>query len=107
MSRSRRLRPTPAADALGLLLYIEFDGGNRTIYRCVGTEGDACQLTNPSDPAADSTCTPVDDLQQSLGLLQNPGSQGDAIRDGMVLLGFLAFFRVLVYLALRRKTARR
>lgn len=44
-------------------------------------------------------------LKDSLGLIQNPSSQADAIRDGLVLLGFLVFFRICVYYALRRKTA--
>lgn len=44
-------------------------------------------------------------IQASLGLLQDPSSQGDAIRNAFVLLGMLALFRVLVYLVLRRKTS--
>ena len=38
-------------------------------------------------------------------MLQDPSSQADAIRNAFVLLGMLAFFRVLVYLVLRRKTS--
>ena len=45
-------------------------------------------------------------LQHSLGLAQDPSNQGEAIRNGFILLGFLLFFRVLVYVVLRRKTAR-
>ena len=44
-------------------------------------------------------------LRDSLGLLQDPSSQADAIRDGLVLLAFLIFFRICVYWALCRKTA--
>jgi hypothetical protein len=45
-------------------------------------------------------------VQESLALPQNPASQGDAIRNAFVLLGFFIFLRVLVYVVLRRKTAR-
>lgn len=44
-------------------------------------------------------------LQDSLQLLQDPNSQGEAIRNGFILLGFLIFFRVWCYYALRSKTA--
>lgn len=43
-------------------------------------------------------------LQQSLALLQDPSSQWEAIRSALILLGFLVFFRILVYVVLRRKT---
>jgi hypothetical protein len=51
-------------------------------------------------------CSSPCSLQQSLGLAQDPSSQSDCIRNGFILLGFLIFFRVLVYWVLRRKTAR-
>lgn len=45
-------------------------------------------------------------IQQSLGLSQDLSSSGEAVRNAAVLLAFLAFFRGVVYLVLRRKTAR-
>lgn len=93
--------------SLQIMLFIQFDGGNRQIYSCTDRAvQDACALTNPSNPATSPDCQPVTDLQGSLGVPQDPSSQGEAIRNAFVLLGFLIFFRVLVYLVLRRKTAR-
>jgi hypothetical protein len=57
-------------------------------------------------PAPRRRRCPLCSLQQSLGLAQDPSSQSDTIRNGFILLGFLIFFRVLVYWVLRRKTAR-
>jgi hypothetical protein len=48
--------------------------------------------------------SPACSLQQSLALAQNPASQGDAIRNAFILLGFFIVFRILVYVVLRRKT---
>lgn len=45
-------------------------------------------------------------IQQSLGLSQNLASSGEAVRNAAILLAFFAFFRVAVYIVLRRKTAR-
>lgn len=43
---------------LGILLYVEFNG--RTIYSCVSPGvGNACELTNPSNPAQRAECEPV------------------------------------------------
>ncbi|KAL6781161.1 hypothetical protein ACKKBG_A10055 [Auxenochlorella protothecoides x Auxenochlorella symbiontica] len=89
--------------ALGMVLYFEFQG--RTIYSCMEQGTDTCVLTNPSDPSTSPECTPVTNLQDSLQLLQDPNSQGEAIRNGFILLGFLIFFRVWCYYALRSKTA--
>lgn len=45
---------------LGILLYIEFDGGNRTLYTCVEQGGtDVCTPTNPGSPETDPTCHPT------------------------------------------------
>ena len=98
--------------ALGIMLYIQYDGGNTVIYSCfngtvtAGSDPAAqCTQTNPSNPETDPNCYPVDDLQSSLGLLQDPSSGTDALRNGFVLLGFLIALRVAVYYVLRRKTA--
>ncbi len=45
-------------------------------------------------------------IQNALALAQDPSSQGQAIRNAFVLLAFFVSFRILVYLVLRRKTAR-
>jgi hypothetical protein len=58
-------------------------------------------------PAQLPLCSPpplVCSLQQSLALLQDPSSQWEAIRSALILLGFFVFFRILVYVVLRRKT---
>jgi ABC-2 type transporter len=103
--------------ALGIMLYIQYDGGNTVLYSCYagtpagGTNGTGsdlaaqCTLTNPPNPESDDNCYPVDDLQTSLGLLQNPSSGSDALRNGFVLLGFLIVLRIAVYYVLRRKTS--
>jgi ABC-type multidrug transport system ATPase subunit len=102
--------------ALGIMLYIQYDGGNTVVYSCFnGTAGTAatteagmaeqCTQTNPSNPETDPHCYPVENLQQTLGLLQNPASGSDALRNGFVLLGFLIVLRVSVYYVLRRKTS--
>ena len=101
--------------ALGIMLYIQYDGGGTVVYSCyTGTKSSAgsnadmaaqCMQTNPSDPESDPNCYPVEDLQSSLGLLQDPSSQSDAVRNGFVLLGFLIVLRVAVYYVLRRKTS--
>ena len=45
---------------LEILLYIEFQGGNRTMYRCVDTDSaDQCTMTNPSNPSSAPGCTQV------------------------------------------------
>lgn len=53
-------------------------------------------------PSAPPPCS----LQDSLGLVQDPTSQLDAVRDALVLLGALLFFRVAIYYVLRHKTSR-
>lgn len=60
-------------------------------------------ILSTADPLPLVPCCSV---QESLALPQNPASQGDAIRNAFVLLGFFIFLRVLVYVVLRRKTAR-
>ncbi|KAL4542047.1 hypothetical protein Ndes2437B_g06366 [Nannochloris sp. 'desiccata'] len=101
--------------ALGIMLYIQYDGGNTVVYSCfngavdsTGTGADMaaqCLQTNPPNPESNSNCYPVEDLQSSLGLLQDPSSGSDALRNGFVLLGFLIVLRVAVYYVLRRKTS--
>lgn len=93
--------------SLGILLFIEFDGGNRTIYSCteVTNSANTCVQTNPDDPQSQPNCSPVTDLQDALGLLQDPSSQTDALYGAFVLVGFLVLLRVAVYVVLRRKTA--
>lgn len=66
----------------------------------------SCQLLH--GPGGHASCPPLScSLQSALGLVQDPSSQGDAIRDAFVLLGFLFFFRLLVYIVLRHKTSKR
>jgi len=98
--------------ALGLMLYIQYDGGNAVIYECynstVGSDADMatqCEQINPENPESNPNCYPVEDLQSALGFLQDPSSQTEAVRNGMVLLGFLIVLRVAVYYVLRRKTS--
>lgn len=92
--------------SLGILLFIQYDGGNTVVYSCseLTTQGQ-CIQTSPSNPQTNPSCVPVQSLQDSLSLLQNPSSEGDTIRDGFVLLGFLVVLRIAVYYVLRRKTA--
>jgi len=82
--------------ALGLLLYLQFSG--KTYYSCTTNDATTgCAQINPGgELGANPACKPVWDLQSSLGLLQNPSSQGDAIRDGFVLLSFMVVLRVAV-----------
>ena len=91
--------------ALGLVLFLQFNG--KTYYSCTTLDANTgCAQINPGgELAANPACKPVGDLQSSLGLLQNPDSQGDAIRDGFVLLAFMVVLRIAVYYVLRRKTS--
>ncbi len=59
------------------------------------------------DPANSSICKPVPNLQATLGLQQDPNSQAWLAIDAGVLIAWLIFYRTLVYIALRYKTARR
>ena len=62
-----------------------------------------------ADPANDPRCQaiPADALQAALGLQQNPNSTSWVAIDAAVLIGWLVFYRTLVYISLRYKTARR
>ncbi|KAI3436788.1 hypothetical protein D9Q98_006199 [Chlorella vulgaris] len=91
--------------ALGISLYIQFS--STQLYSCTDpASGDSCAPASLPNPESNPNCFPVYDVQESLALPQNPASQGDAIRNAFVLLGFFIFLRVLVYVVLRRKTAR-
>lgn len=59
------------------------------------------------DPGNSAMCTAVPDLKATLGLQQDPNSQTWLAIDAGVLLAWLIFYRALVYIALRYKTARR
>lgn len=85
----------------GLLLHIEYTG--RTIYSC--TEPSTCTQINPSNPQNDPRCTVID-TQEGLGLSQDPNSSSWVAINVCVLFGFLVIIRILVYVFLRRKTAR-
>ncbi|KAK9808606.1 hypothetical protein WJX72_000468 [[Myrmecia] bisecta] len=77
-----------------LLLHIEFKG--RTLYNC----GQA----DPANPAQlPAECTPVTGagIQQALRLQYSPNEWP---WFALVLLGFLIVFRILIYVALRKKT---
>ena len=62
-----------------------------------------------ADPANDPRCHPIphDQLQATLGLQQSPNSASWVAIDAAVLVGWLVFYRTLVYICLRYKTARR
>ena len=92
--------------SLGLLMYLQYDGGNGQYYSCtaVDTQSAQCVQMNPADPSLDPRCVQVDNLQAALGLVQGL-SQGEAVRNGMVLLGFLVALRIAVYYVLRQKTS--
>ena len=62
-----------------------------------------------ADPANDPRCTPIPAgaLQTTLGLQQNPNSESWVAIDAAVLIAWLIFYRTLVYISLRYKTARR
>ena len=57
------------------------------------------------NPAGNAMCQPVQNLQAVLGLPQDPNSESWVIIDACVLVAWLVFYRVLVYIALRWKTA--
>ncbi|KAK9820397.1 hypothetical protein WJX72_009913 [[Myrmecia] bisecta] len=91
----------------GLLVHIEYAG--RTIYSCPtatdSANGGVSQV-NVADPASSPQCTPVSNLQSALGLGQPVDSMKWQAINACVLLGFLLFFRFLVYVMLRKKTSR-
>ena len=58
-------------------------------------------------PEASPLCKPVADLQAVLGLPQDPDSHSWVAVNATVLIGWLIFYRVLVYVALRYKTTSR
>ena len=62
-----------------------------------------------ANPANDPRChaIPHDQLQTTLGLQQSPNSESWVAIDAVVLVGWLIFYRTLVYICLRYKTARR
>lgn len=92
--------------SLGLVLYIQFDAGNAKLYACYDTINTAqCMPVDVDNPAVSSLCQPVDNLQTSLGLNQNISSQGEAVRNGMILLAFLIVLRIAVYFVLKSKTS--
>ena len=46
--------------ALGILLYIQYDGGNAVLYSCTTLNSESqCVQTAPSNPQSDPTCVPV------------------------------------------------
>lgn len=92
--------------SLGLVLYLQFDGGKATLYSCYDTiNGAKCQAIDVDNPSASTLCDPVIDLQNSLGINQDIVSQSEAIRNGMILLAFLVVLRIAVYFVLRSKTS--
>jgi len=87
---------------LGLALYMQFDAGKSTVYTCFDQE---CQVLDVEDPASSSQCKESQNLSETLNLVQDISSQGEAIRNGMVLLAFLVALRIAVYYVLKRKTS--
>ena len=87
-------------------MYVQYDGGNTVVYSCSAPDVNTqCVQTSPADPANDPSCVPISSLKTALGLLQDPSSGSNALRDGLVLLGFLVVLRVAVYYVLKRKTS--
>jgi hypothetical protein len=87
---------------LGLALYMQFDAGKATVYTCFDQE---CKLLDVEDPASSSQCKESENLSETLNLVQDISSQGEAIRNGMILLAFLVALRIAVYYVLKRKTS--
>lgn len=58
------------------------------------------------DPANNPICKAVPDIKAALGLQQDPNSATWLAVDAGALIAWLIFYRVLVYIALRYKTAR-
>ncbi|KAK9815539.1 hypothetical protein WJX72_005401 [[Myrmecia] bisecta] len=79
----------------GYVATLKIEFGGRTFYDCGGLN-----LSNPE--SRPSQCHPVD-LQAALKLPANPNTWH---WDVLALIGWLILVRVLVYVALRRKTAR-
>ncbi|CAL5220454.1 g2473 [Coccomyxa viridis] len=78
-----------------LLLKVEYQG--RTLWDCSG-------IPNPPNPSSNPACTiiPPGGLQAKLHLQENTENWP---WEAVVLIGWLIFFRYLVYVALRYKTA--
>ncbi|KAK9829866.1 hypothetical protein WJX72_008345 [[Myrmecia] bisecta] len=76
-----------------LLIKIEF--GGRTIYDCGGAD-----VADPQQHP--ELCHPVPSLQQALHLQESPDAWPWEV---LVLLGYLLFWRCMIYVALRRKTS--
>ncbi|CAL8462005.1 g1536 [Coccomyxa elongata] len=93
----------------GMLLHIEYHG--RTIYSCVdpnaAASGAMSVQVDERNPGSNPICKPVPSMKDALGLQQDPNSNTWIAIDACVLIAWLLFYRVLVYIALRYKTARR
>lgn len=59
-------------------------------------------VPNPRD---NPICKPVPDIKPVLGLQQDPNSNSWVVINACALVAWLVFYRVLVYIALRYKTA--
>ena len=57
------------------------------------------------DPATNPLCTPVVNIQQSLGLLQDPNSKVWLVINPCLLVAQLVALRVLTFYALKWKTS--
>jgi len=85
----------------GLILHIEYKG--RTIYECVAT--DSCTQLDPGSPENNPQCSP-ESLQRALHLIQDPNDHKWVPINVCVLIGFVVLLQLLVYVFLRKKTAR-
>lgn len=48
--------------ALGILLYVQYDGGNAVLYSCTAIDSQTqCVQTAPANPQTDPSCIPVDE----------------------------------------------
>ena len=59
-----------------------------------------CLKCAPPWPAPCPPCS----MQAALGLVQDPSSQGEAVRNACILLAMLVLGRLAIYWTLRRKT---
>ncbi|KAL0032350.1 hypothetical protein WJX79_006390 [Trebouxia sp. C0005] len=90
----------------GQLVHIEFK--DRNLYTCTdpNAAGSAAASIDVSNPQTDPRCVLVTNIQSALGLQQGVDSKTWKIINPCILIFTLVLLRVLVYVALRRKTSR-
>jgi len=88
----------------GLLLHIEYSG--REIYSCSEIQDNQCMSFDTGSPQNFPQECQVVDTKDALRLNQDPNSSSWVAINVCVLFAFLIIIRFLVYVFLRRKTAR-